>query len=90
MKIGSVHIGDLVSYTREENEPHPYVITGKKNDVGIVINVITHRIGDGDYGSIMETVIVMWSDFKWNGKLGYSEENSDDLVVIQSSHLCNT
>ncbi|MAG27657.1 hypothetical protein CMI47_19170 [Candidatus Pacearchaeota archaeon] len=76
--------GDLVQYTSHPHATVHRVIPGDEFPVGLVICVkesVTR--GGPKMRAIIRTVIVKWSDEKWNSKEGVSEEFEPDLKLIQ-------
>ena len=76
--------GDLVKFSKDPIAVPPEVIPLDTEMMGMVINVDTKLIGsDSDPQAIMTTVLVKWSDPKWNSDKGFSEEYMQDLVLVQ-------
>ena len=76
--------GDLVRFVRNPKAPPPYIIPKDSAAIGIVHEYRRIRIGEGDTQSEMIVVYVRWSDPTWNNRLGFSEENPNDLELVQS------
>jgi hypothetical protein len=80
--------GDLVRYVRNPIGKPPNrrnVIPNKPKPVGIVIEIISQEIGTGETKSLLEIILVRWSEKSWNISKGVSEEFREDLELIQSA-----
>ena len=76
--------GDLVKFSRESKTNPPFVIPEKTDPVGIVLEVYdATTTGPEDSRALFTLAKVLWSDPKWNGRDGLSDEALTDLVVIQ-------
>lgn len=81
--------GDLVFFNRDtiDDSRVPRVIPVNQAPIGIVLGVVTKKIGTNDEtAAYMSFIKVRWSDDKWNDSKGFSEENERDLKVIQKSN----
>jgi len=77
--------GDLVQYVSHHNTSAHNVIPDGKHPIGLVLEIKEYVIGENlETGAIMKTIIVKWSDEKWNTTLGVSEEFELDLNLIQN------
>ncbi len=76
--------GDLVRWNphRIRNER---VIPLDKLPLGIVMSLTNITVGDDPrHSAIMETVQVYWFDSPWKTSSGITDENRQDLEVVQT------
>jgi hypothetical protein len=53
--------------------------------MGIIMSLTNYTVGDDPrYSAILETVQVYWFDSSWKSSSGVTDENRQDLEVIQS------
>ena len=78
--------GDLVRYVLSPIGKPPNrsrVIPENIRPIGIVVDIRDQVIGEGDTSSILEIILVRWSDKTWNTTDGLSEEFRTDLEIVQ-------
>ena len=78
-------VGDLVRYVEKPAAAVPKIVPKGERPIGVVISVEEKLLEyNSEPDAIMVVVKVKWSDDKWNGQDGLSEECCTDLELIQT------